>query len=121
MGAINGMRPDGRLDKTCMQSTEVWTGTTYAIAACMLGEGMRDEAFATVRSLYNAIYTDLGYWFQTPEVTHATATLISHFSGMGHKRTVPCYKLHAPSVGLGHSVGVGAGEERNSKSLRGTK
>lgn len=32
MGAINGMKPTGRLDETCMQSVEVWTGTTYALA-----------------------------------------------------------------------------------------
>lgn len=25
-GAVNGMRPDGRIDNTCMQSKEVWTG-----------------------------------------------------------------------------------------------
>jgi non-lysosomal glucosylceramidase len=25
-GAVNGMRPDGSIDNTCMQSKEVWTG-----------------------------------------------------------------------------------------------
>jgi non-lysosomal glucosylceramidase len=25
-GAVNGMRPDGTVDNTCMQSKEVWTG-----------------------------------------------------------------------------------------------
>ncbi len=36
LGAINGIRPDGTLDHSCMQSLEVWTGTTFAAAAAML-------------------------------------------------------------------------------------
>ncbi len=102
MGAVNGMRPDGRVDRTTIQSMEVsrmyalppvhyqtntivcahsvalhhfflfyqvWTGTTFALAACMLAEGMPDEAFRTAKGLCRSIYGDLGYWFQTPEVT----------------------------------------------------
>lgn len=38
MGAVNGMRPDGHIDDSCLQSREVWTGTTYALAAGMLAE-----------------------------------------------------------------------------------
>jgi len=37
-GAVNGMRPDGKVDDSCLQSREVWTGTTYALAAAMLEE-----------------------------------------------------------------------------------
>ena len=43
MGAVNGMKPDKQLDYTCMQSIEVWTGTTYAAAAAMLQQGMVKE------------------------------------------------------------------------------
>eukprot|EP01126_Amoeba_proteus_P043276 TRINITY_DN4742_c0_g1_i4.p1 TRINITY_DN4742_c0_g1~~TRINITY_DN4742_c0_g1_i4.p1 ORF type:complete len:808 (-),score=167.44 TRINITY_DN4742_c0_g1_i4:424-2784(-) len=35
-GAVNGMRPSGLVDESCMQSKEVWTGTTYAAAACVV-------------------------------------------------------------------------------------
>jgi hypothetical protein len=38
MGAVNGMRPDGSIDRCCLQSREVWTGTTYALASAMLLE-----------------------------------------------------------------------------------
>lgn len=38
IGAINGMRPNGAVDKCCLQSREVWTGTTYALSAAMLLE-----------------------------------------------------------------------------------
>jgi uncharacterized protein (DUF608 family) len=47
MGAINGMCPDGSVDTACDQSQEVWTGTTYGLAALMLHEGMSDEAWQT--------------------------------------------------------------------------
>lgn len=38
IGAINGMRPNGSIDTSCLQSREVWTGTTYALASAMLLE-----------------------------------------------------------------------------------
>ncbi len=66
-GAVNGMRPDGRVDRTCMQSQEVWTGTTFTLAAAMLQAGLTEEAFATARGVYLSVYRDYGLWFQTPE------------------------------------------------------
>ena len=35
-GAVNGMRPDGRVEKCSVQSDEVWTGVTYGLAATMI-------------------------------------------------------------------------------------
>jgi non-lysosomal glucosylceramidase len=67
MGAVNGMRPDGSVDQTSMQSQEVWVGTTYAVAAAMIQEGMRVEGLATAQGVYNMTYRKTGYWFQTPE------------------------------------------------------
>jgi len=32
LGAVNGMRPNRSIDNSCLQSREVWTGTTYALA-----------------------------------------------------------------------------------------
>ena len=37
-GAVNGMRPDGTIDYTSMQSEEVWTGFTDAVASLMIFE-----------------------------------------------------------------------------------
>jgi non-lysosomal glucosylceramidase len=67
LGAVNGMRPDGSLDRTGLQSLEIWTGTTFAVAAAMLQAGMREEALATARGIYHMVYEDYGLWFQTPE------------------------------------------------------
>lgn len=66
-GAVNGMRPDGRVDTTSMQSQEVWPGTTYAVAAAMLQEGLVEEALRTAEGAVRTTYSDQGYWFQTPE------------------------------------------------------
>ena len=35
-GAVNGMRPNGTVDTSSVQSVEVWTGITYALAATMI-------------------------------------------------------------------------------------
>jgi non-lysosomal glucosylceramidase len=67
LGAVNGMRPNGKVDTTSMQSQEVWTGVTYALAALMLHEGMVDEAFKTAEGVVRTTYEHKGYWFQTPE------------------------------------------------------
>lgn len=67
VGAMNGVRPSGRIDRTSLQSQEVWTGTTYALAANMIQEGMIEEAFKTAWGIYHMTYEKMGYWFQTPE------------------------------------------------------
>jgi len=80
LGAMNGMRPDGELDKTCMQSMEIWTGTTFALAAAMLQAGLKEEAFKTAEGIFNMVYEDYGLWFQTPEAlsAHESVRAISY-------------------------------------------
>ena len=67
MGAVNGMGADGTIINTNEQVKEVWTGTTYGLAALMLSEGMKDEAFRTAWGIYHVTYETKGYWFRTPE------------------------------------------------------
>jgi non-lysosomal glucosylceramidase len=67
MGAVNGIAPDGTLVTTNEQVQEVWTGTTFALAALMLGDGLKDEAFRTAWGIYHTSYETKGYWFRTPE------------------------------------------------------
>jgi non-lysosomal glucosylceramidase len=67
LGAVNGMRPDGRVDDTDMQAEEVWSGVTYALAAMMLQEGLDREAWQTAWGAYNVTYVTGGFWFRTPE------------------------------------------------------
>jgi len=50
IGAVNGTRPDSSssssvslIDNTCLQSREVWTGTTYTLAGGMIIEACRER------------------------------------------------------------------------------
>ena len=66
MGAVNGVGSDGSVDGSSLQSAEVWVGVTYALAACMFGRGMVDEAWRTAWGAQEVTY-GRGYWFRTPE------------------------------------------------------
>ncbi len=69
-GAVNGMMPDGTVDRIFTQqsnSYEVWTGVTYALAAFLLDSGMEREAWQTARGPYRITYETGGMWFRTPE------------------------------------------------------
>jgi non-lysosomal glucosylceramidase len=72
MGAVNGMAPDGALLKSNEQVQEVWIGTTFSVAALMLSEGMKEEAYRTAWGLYHVTYESKGYWFRTPEAWDIT-------------------------------------------------
>ncbi|XP_021860562.1 uncharacterized protein [Spinacia oleracea] len=68
-GAVNGMLPDGNVDLSSMQSREIWSGVTYALAATMIQEGLLDMGFQTAYGVFEAVWSHkgLGYSFQTPE------------------------------------------------------
>ncbi|XP_044490658.1 non-lysosomal glucosylceramidase-like [Mangifera indica] len=68
-GAVNGMLPDGTIDMTTLQSREVWSGVTYAVAATMIHEDLVDMGFQTASGIHEAAWSEngLGYSFQTPE------------------------------------------------------
>lgn len=36
LGAVNGMRKDGTVEKRYLQADEVWVGVTYALAASFM-------------------------------------------------------------------------------------
>lgn len=88
-GALNGMRPDGSLDRTSSQSLEMWAGTTYSIAACMLQEGLREEAFATAKGVHLATYRDFGLFFQTPEALD----MDNAYRAMGYMRPLAIWAM----------------------------
>jgi len=65
-GPVNGMRPDGQVDRSSEQSQEVWVGTAYALAALMIGRGLMAEGWDTARGVATVTY-ERGLWFRTPE------------------------------------------------------
>jgi non-lysosomal glucosylceramidase len=66
MGAVNGIRPDGSIDESTEQSAESWIGTTYALAAFMIGRGLVPEGWRTAHGAFAVTY-GRGLWFRTPE------------------------------------------------------
>ncbi|HET7180680.1 MAG TPA: GH116 family glycosyl hydrolase, partial [Candidatus Limnocylindrales bacterium] len=70
LGAVNGMHPDGTVDESSEQSQEVWVGTTYALAALMIGRGLVDEGWETARGAARVTW-ERGLWFRTPEAYDA--------------------------------------------------
>ena len=55
-----------RSTQSSEQSAEVWVGTTYALAAFMIGRGLVDEGWSTARGAAAVTY-ERGLWFRTPE------------------------------------------------------
>ncbi len=106
-GAVNGTRPGGTVDACCLQSQEVWSGTTYALAACMLQESrithipgrssivstneekekgsrtsLRDMAFHTAKGVQQSAWDSFGYFFQTPEAWNSAG----NYRSLGYMR-----------------------------------
>lgn len=91
MGAVNGMYPSGKVDITCMQSREIWTGVTYGVAATMIHAGMEEQAFATAEGIFTAGWSEegFGYWFQTPEGW----TIDGHFRSLIYMRPLAIWGM----------------------------
>uniref|UniRef100_A0A0E0AJ64 Non-lysosomal glucosylceramidase n=1 Tax=Oryza glumipatula TaxID=40148 RepID=A0A0E0AJ64_9ORYZ len=91
MGAVNGMHPNGKVDETCMQSREIWTGVTYSLAATMLLHGMDNQAFATAEGIFIAGWSEegYGYWFQTPEAW----TIDGHYRSLIYMRPLAIWAM----------------------------
>ncbi|PIN12075.1 Glucosylceramidase [Handroanthus impetiginosus] len=91
MGAVNGMHPNGKVDETCMQSREIWTGVTYAAAATMIHAGMKEQAFTTAEGIFIAGWSEegFGYSFQTPEGW----TMDGHFRSLIYMRPLSIWGM----------------------------
>ncbi|XP_031097658.1 non-lysosomal glucosylceramidase [Ipomoea triloba] len=91
MGAVNGMHPNGKVDETCMQSREIWTGVTYGVAATMIHAGMEEQAFTTAEGIFIAGWSEegFGYSFQTPEGW----TMDGHFRSLVYMRPLSIWGM----------------------------
>lgn len=95
MGAANGFIPNsdpekpGHLDTTTIQSEEVWTGVTYALAATMIQEGMFDEAFQTAGGMYKSISERMGMNYETPEALYAE----KRYRAIGNMRPLSIWSM----------------------------
>lgn len=81
MGAVNGMSPSGKVDESCMQSREIWTGVTYAVAATMLHAGMHHQAFSTAEGIFTAGWSEDGFGWASPYIFPIPCLMVSFFRG----------------------------------------
>ncbi|CAI9101520.1 OLC1v1038860C1 [Oldenlandia corymbosa var. corymbosa] len=91
MGALNGMLPNGEPDMSSMQSREIWTGVTYAVAASMIQADKIDMAFRTAGGIHEVAWAKdgLGYSFQTPEAFN----LEGKYRSMGYMRPLAIWAM----------------------------
>ena len=66
LGAVNGMRPDGSVDRSSEHSQEVWPGVSYVLGALLLARGLDDDAWLTILGTVRGTY-ERGLQFRTPE------------------------------------------------------
>ncbi|KAK7066213.1 Non-lysosomal glucosylceramidase [Halocaridina rubra] len=90
MGAVNGMNPDGSVDRYTMQSEEMWVGVTYALAATMIFEGMVQEGFKTAEGVYRTVYEKIGQGFETPEALYGE----HKYRAIGYMRPLSIWSIY---------------------------
>lgn len=130
MGAVNGMLPYGKVDATCMQSREIWTGVTYAVAATMILAGMEEQAFTTAEGIFIAGWSEdgFGYSFQTPEGW----TIDGHFRSLIYMRplaiwgmqwalTMPRVVLEPPNISMMGRIDLSPLSSRSSHAETGVR
>ncbi|XP_055852929.1 non-lysosomal glucosylceramidase isoform X1 [Episyrphus balteatus] len=95
IGAVNGFIPStdpekpGHVDSITIQSEEVWTGVTYALAATMIQEGMFEEAFITAGGMYKTISEKIGMNFETPEALYGE----KKYRAIGYMRPLSIWSM----------------------------
>ncbi|KAL5702713.1 glucosylceramidase [Ranunculus cassubicifolius] len=130
LGAVNGMHPNGKVDESCMQSREIWTGVTYGVAATMILTDMKEEAFTTAEGIFTAGWSEegYGYWFQTPEGW----TVDGHYRSLIYMRplaiwamqwslSLPKSILNAPTINMMDRMSTPNNPKASSNHVSGVK
>ncbi|KAL5702706.1 glucosylceramidase [Ranunculus cassubicifolius] len=130
LGAVNGMHPNGKVDESCMQSREIWTGVTYGVAATMILTDMKEEAFTTAEGIFTAGWSEegYGYWFQTPEGW----TVDGHYRSLIYMRplaiwamqwslSLPKSILDAPTINMMDRMSTPNNPKASSNHVSGVK
>lgn len=79
-GAANGVQPDGTpQNPDATHPLEVWTGINFGLAAFLIQQGMKQEAFKLTEVVVRRVYEN-GLQFRTPEAITAAGTFrASHY------------------------------------------
>ncbi|KAJ8948373.1 hypothetical protein NQ317_009465 [Molorchus minor] len=88
MGAVNGFI-NGDVDTITLQSQEIWTGVTYALAASMIQEGLLEEGLNTAGGMYKSMTELFGLSFDIPEALYAH----KHYRAIGYMRPLSIWSM----------------------------
>ena len=95
LGAVNGMKEGGEVERSAIQSEEVWTGVTYGLASLMISKGMVEEGMKTAQGIYKTVYETIGLGFETPEALYER----KHYRAIGYMRPL---SIWAMNIALSH-------------------
>ncbi|CAD5206170.1 unnamed protein product [Bursaphelenchus okinawaensis] len=70
LGAVNGMLPNGKIDRSYIQADEVWVGITYSLASFFIQQNQLMKGFETAAGCYDACFNRFGLQYQTPEALY---------------------------------------------------
>lgn len=89
MGAVNGMKSNGKVDREYIQADEMWTGVTYAVSALLLQHGRYAEGFHTASGCYKTCFERTGLQYQTPEAMYET----KFYRAIGYMRPLSIWSM----------------------------
>uniref|UniRef100_A0AC34FH99 Non-lysosomal glucosylceramidase n=1 Tax=Panagrolaimus sp. ES5 TaxID=591445 RepID=A0AC34FH99_9BILA len=91
LGVVNGMRPDGKVDKAFIQADEIWTGITYAIGAFFIQQGNPQKGFDIAWGIYDTCFNRSGLQYQTPEALYRK----KYYRAIGYMRPLSIWSMYA--------------------------
>ncbi|VDM98489.1 unnamed protein product [Thelazia callipaeda] len=80
--------PCGEVDQSCIQSEEIWGGTTYALASFYILMNQRRQGFETAQGWYQSCWEKFGLQYQTPE-----AITDRYYRAIGYMRPLAIWAM----------------------------
>jgi non-lysosomal glucosylceramidase len=91
LGVVNGMRPDGKVDRAYIQADEIWTGISYAIGAFFIQQGNPQKGFDVAWGIYDTCFNRSGLQYQTPEALYRKR----YYRAIGYMRPLSIWSMYA--------------------------
>jgi non-lysosomal glucosylceramidase len=91
LGVVNGMRPDGKVDKSYIQADEIWTGVTYCIGSFFIQQGNPQKGFDVAWGIYDTCFNRSGLQYQTPEALYHKR----YYRAIGYMRPLSIWSMYA--------------------------
>ncbi|KAI1692101.1 hypothetical protein DdX_21439 [Ditylenchus destructor] len=90
LGAVNGMCANGKIDRSYIQSDEMWTGITYALSSFYMQQGDVQRGFDVAWGCYDACFNRSGLQFQTPEAMYQK----KFYRAIGYMRPLAIWSMY---------------------------